>query len=52
MREVPALPERWQKRGLKPEVLAGIRTNVFNVPAARPYWMVAVRWVKGHKLWP
>jgi hypothetical protein len=30
------LLEKWQNRGLRPDVLAAIRTNVFNVPALAP----------------
>jgi hypothetical protein len=30
------LLEKWQNRGLRPEVLAAIRTDVFNVPAPAP----------------
>ena len=32
-REAQVLLEKWQNRGLRPEVLAAIRTDVFSVPA-------------------
>jgi acyl-CoA reductase-like NAD-dependent aldehyde dehydrogenase len=35
-REAQVLLEKWQNRGLRPDVLAAIRTNVFNVPAPAP----------------
>ena len=35
-KEAQVLLEKWQARGLKPEVLAAIRTDVFNVPAPEP----------------
>jgi hypothetical protein len=35
-KETQVLLEKWQARGLKPEVLAAIRTDVFNVPAPAP----------------
>ena len=35
-KEAQVLLEKWQARGLKPEVLAAIRTDVFNVPAPAP----------------
>ena len=35
-KEAQVLLEKWQARGLRPEVLAAIRTNVFNVPAPAP----------------
>jgi len=35
-REAQVLLEKWQARGLKPEVLAAIRTDVFSVPAPEP----------------
>jgi hypothetical protein len=35
-REAQVLLEKWQNRGLRPDVLAAIRTNVFNVPAPTP----------------
>jgi acyl-CoA reductase-like NAD-dependent aldehyde dehydrogenase len=35
-KEAQVLLEKWQNRGLKPEVLAAIRTDVFNVPAPAP----------------
>jgi acyl-CoA reductase-like NAD-dependent aldehyde dehydrogenase len=35
-KETQVLLEKWQARGLKPEVLAAIRTDVFNVPAPTP----------------
>jgi hypothetical protein len=35
-KEAQVLLEKWQNRGLRPEVLAAIRTNVFNVPAPAP----------------
>ena len=35
-REAQVLLEKWQARGLKPEVLAAIRTDVFSGPAPEP----------------
>jgi hypothetical protein len=35
-KEAQVLLEKWQARGLRPEVLAAIRTDVFNVPAPEP----------------
>jgi hypothetical protein len=35
-REAQVLLEKWQNRGLDPDVLAAIRTDVFNVPALEP----------------
>ncbi len=35
-KEAQVLLEKWQNRGLRPEVLAAIRTNVFSVPAPAP----------------
>jgi hypothetical protein len=35
-KEVQVLLEKWQNRGLRPDVLAAIRTNVFSVPAPAP----------------
>jgi len=35
-KEAHVLLEKWQNRGLRPEVLAAIRTDVFNVPAPAP----------------
>jgi acyl-CoA reductase-like NAD-dependent aldehyde dehydrogenase len=35
-KEAQVLLEKWQNRGLSPEVLAAIRTDVFNVPAPTP----------------
>ena len=35
-KEAQVLLEKWQNRGLRPDVLAAIRTNVFNVPAPAP----------------
>ena len=35
-KEAQVLLEKWQARGLKPEVLAAIRTDVFSVPAPEP----------------
>jgi hypothetical protein len=35
-KEAQVLLEKWQNRGLRPDVLAAIRTNVFNVPAPEP----------------
>jgi len=35
-KEAQVLLEKWQARGLRPEVLAAIRTDVFNVPAPAP----------------
>ena len=35
-REAQVLLEKWQNRGLRPDILAAIRTNVFNVPAPAP----------------
>jgi acyl-CoA reductase-like NAD-dependent aldehyde dehydrogenase len=35
-REAQVLLEKWQNRGLRPDVLAAIRTDVFNVPAPAP----------------
>jgi hypothetical protein len=35
-REAQVLLTKWQDRGLRPDVLAAIRTDVFNVPAPRP----------------
>jgi acyl-CoA reductase-like NAD-dependent aldehyde dehydrogenase len=35
-KEAQVLLEKWRARGLKPEVLAAIRTNVFSVPAPAP----------------
>jgi len=35
-REAQVLLEKWQNRGLRPDVLAAIRTNVFNVPPPTP----------------
>jgi hypothetical protein len=35
-REAQVLLEKWQNRGLSPDVLAAIRTDVFSVPAPAP----------------
>jgi hypothetical protein len=35
-REAQVLLEKWQARGLRPDVLAAIRTDVFSVPAPEP----------------
>jgi len=35
-REAQVLLEKWQNRGLDPDVLAAIRTDVFSVPAPTP----------------
>lgn len=35
-KEAQVLLEKWQSRGLRPDVLAAIRTDVFNVPAPEP----------------
>jgi hypothetical protein len=35
-REAQVLLEKWQNRGLRPDVLAAIRTDVFSVPAPAP----------------
>ena len=35
-KEARVLLEKWQNRGLRPDVLAAIRTNVFSVPAPAP----------------
>ncbi len=35
-KEAQVLLEKWQNRGLRPDVLAAIRTDVFNVPAPAP----------------
>jgi hypothetical protein len=35
-REAQVLLEKWQNRGLDPDVLAAIRTDVFSVPAPAP----------------
>ena len=35
-KEAQVLLEKWQNRGLRPDVLAAIRTDVFNVPAPEP----------------
>ena len=35
-KEAQVLREKWQNRGLRPEVLAAIRTDIFNVPAPAP----------------
>ena len=35
-REAQVLLEKWQNRGHRPDVLAAIRTDVFNVPAPAP----------------
>ena len=35
-REAQVLLEKWQARGLDPDVLAAIRTDVFSVPAPAP----------------
>jgi hypothetical protein len=35
-REAQVLLEKWQARGLNPDVLAAIRTDVFSVPAPAP----------------
>jgi len=35
-KEAQVLLEKWQNRGLRPEALAAIRTDVFNVPAPTP----------------
>ena len=35
-REAQVLLEKWQARGLRPDVLAAIRFEVFNVPAPAP----------------
>jgi acyl-CoA reductase-like NAD-dependent aldehyde dehydrogenase len=35
-KEARVLLEKWQNRGLRPDVLAAIRTDVFNVPAPAP----------------
>jgi len=35
-KEAQVLLEKWQNRGLRPDVLAAIRFEVFNVPAPTP----------------
>jgi len=35
-REAQVLLEKWQNRGLDPDVLAAIRTDIFSVPAPAP----------------
>jgi len=35
-REAQVLLTKWRDRGLRPDVLAAIRTDVFNVPAPAP----------------
>ena len=35
-KEAQVLLEKWQNRGLEPDILAAIRTDVFNVPAPAP----------------
>jgi hypothetical protein len=35
-KEAQVLLEKWRNRGLRPDVLAAIRTDVFNVPAPAP----------------
>jgi len=35
-REAQVLLEKWQNRGLRPDVLAAIRYNVFSIPAPAP----------------
>jgi hypothetical protein len=35
-REAQVLLDKWQNRGLGPDVLAAIRTDVFSVPAPEP----------------
>jgi acyl-CoA reductase-like NAD-dependent aldehyde dehydrogenase len=35
-KEAQVLLEKWQNRGLRPDVLAAIRTDVFSVPAPTP----------------
>jgi acyl-CoA reductase-like NAD-dependent aldehyde dehydrogenase len=35
-REAQVLLKKWQNRGLRPDVLAAIRTDVFNVPTPTP----------------
>jgi hypothetical protein len=35
-KEAQVLLEKWQNRGLRPDVLAAIRTDVFNVPPLAP----------------
>jgi hypothetical protein len=35
-KEAQVLLEKWQNRGLRPDILAAIRTDVFNVPAPAP----------------
>jgi acyl-CoA reductase-like NAD-dependent aldehyde dehydrogenase len=35
-KEAQVLLGKWQNRGLRPDVLAAIRTNVFSVPAPAP----------------
>ena len=35
-KEADVLLKKWQNRGLRPDVLAAIRTNVFSVPAPAP----------------
>ena len=35
-KEAQVLLEKWQNRGLRPDVLAALRTNVFSVPAPAP----------------
>ena len=35
-KETQVLLEKWQARGLRPDVLAAIRTDVFSVPAPTP----------------
>jgi hypothetical protein len=35
-KEAQVLLEKWQNRGLRPDVLAAIRTDVFSVPAPEP----------------
>jgi hypothetical protein len=35
-KEAQVLLEKWQNRGLRPDILAAIRTDVFNVPAPTP----------------
>jgi hypothetical protein len=35
-KEAQVLLEKWQNRGLRPDVLAAIRYNVFSIPAPAP----------------
>ena len=35
-KEAQVLLEKWHNRGLSPDILAAIRTDVFNVPAPAP----------------